>query len=148
MLEVRRIGKEDLPAVAGLEEKIFSDAWSLRSLEESWSQDGRAVLFGAWSDGHLVGYVIFYYVLDEGEIARIAVDASSRRQGVAGHLLLKLEEFCEEMGISRLMLEVRESNAAAIACYQAYGFAEDGIRRGYYTEPDEDAVLMSRGLGR
>ena len=96
----------------------------------------------------LIGYVIFYYVLDEGEIARVAVDPAYRRKGAAARLLHAVEDFCEEKGIDRLMLEVRKSNVPAISFYREYGFAEDGIRKNYYKNPVEDAVLMSRKAGR
>ena len=67
---------------------------------------------------------------------------------MGARLLLELEDLCELGGISRLLLDVRESNAPAIAFYKDYGFAEDGIRRRFYADPEEDAVLMSRELGK
>ena len=63
-------------------------------------------------------------------------------------MMLALENFCEEKGIVNLMLDVRESNEAAIAFYKGCGFVEDGIRKDFYTDPKEDAILMSRQLGK
>ena len=71
----------------------------------------------------------------------------ARRQGVAGKLMLALENYCEEHQIVRLLLDVRESNETARNFYTESGFAEDGIRQGFYSNPSEDAVLMSRQLG-
>ncbi|BDF32493.1 ribosomal-protein-alanine N-acetyltransferase RimI [Lachnospiraceae bacterium] len=147
MFEVRQIEETDIDRIACLEQQIFPDSWSYEAVRDTYRQDN-SVLFGAFDGGRLIGYLIVYYVLDEGEIARIAVEEGSRRQGAAGHMLLKLEDFCEEKGIARLMLEVRESNEAAAAFYKDYGFEEDGVRKGYYANPLEDAVLMSRRLGR
>lgn len=148
MWEVKGLEETDLPRIADLELAIFPDAWSLPALQESLRQKSRTWFGGIWLEGLLIGYVIFYYVLDEGEIARIAVDPAHRRKGAAARLLHAVEDFCEEKGIDRLMLEVRKSNVPAISFYREYGFAEDGIRKNYYKNPVEDAVLMSRKAGR
>lgn len=148
MWEIKGLEETDLPRIADLELAIFPDAWSLSALQESLHQKSRTWLGGIWLDGLLIGYVIFYHVLDEGEIARIAVDPVYRRKGAAARLLHAVEDFCEEKGIDRLMLEVRKSNVPAISLYREYGFAEDGIRKNYYKNPVEDAVLMSRKAGR
>lgn len=91
----------------------------------------------------LLGYVIFYYVLDEGEIARIATSPQHRRQGVAVRLLEKMRAFSCEQNITRWLLDVRISNETAIHFYKATGFAEDGVRKNFYANPPEDAILMS-----
>ena len=96
----------------------------------------------------MAGYVIVYFAADESEIARIAVDEKFRRQGVAGALLDGMERVLAGKGIVRLMLDVRKSNAAALRFYLSRGFKEDGVRKNFYTNPIEDAILMSRGLGR
>ena len=91
----------------------------------------------------LLGYVIFYYVLDEGEIARIATSPQHRRQGVAVRLLEKMRAFSYEQNITRWLLDVRISNETAIHFYKASGFAKDGVRKNFYANPPEDAILMS-----
>ena len=96
----------------------------------------------------MAGYVIVYFAADESEIARIAVDEKFRRQGVAGALLDEMERVLAGKGIARLMLDVRKSNAAALRFYLSRGFKEDGVRKNFYTNPIEDAILMSRRLGR
>ena len=94
----------------------------------------------------MAGYLIFYYVLEEGEIARIATAHSVRRQGAASQMFWKLLDFCREQKITRIMLEVRENNEAARQFYGKCGFTKDGIRRNYYENPKENAVLMSVNL--
>lgn len=147
MVSVKKIEESDLEKVAYLEKEIFPDPWGMIGLKESLYQN-HTVLLGAWIDEKLIGYVIFYFSCDEGEIARIAVEKSARRQGVASHLLLELENVCEEKKIVKMLLDVRESNETAIEFYKSHGFTEDGLRKNFYTNPTEDAVLMSRELGK
>lgn len=130
---------------ARLEAEIFSDAWSENSIRETASQP-HAVIFGEWEGDSLLGYLIFYFVIDEGEITRIAVAPGNRRQGVGGRLLRQADEFCAEHGIRRMLLDVRESNVSAREFYARHGFSQDGIRKKFYTNPQEDAILMSRKL--
>lgn len=145
-LIVRELKVEDSAAVAEMEQQIFSDPWSEKSVMET-GQQKQAVCFAAEKAGHLLGYLLAYHAADEAEIARIAVQKEARRQGAAGKLMLALENYCEEHKIQKILLDVRESNEAARSFYTENGFAEDGIRQGFYTNPSEDAVLMSRQLG-
>lgn len=146
-MEIREIRTEDIAQIAKLEQEIFSDAWSDNAIRETWDQE-QSIMSGAFESGQLKGYLIVYYVLDELEIARIAVSPSGRRQGIAGALLENLEKKSEELGIARWLLDVRENNQAAIALYKKYGFSEDGKRKNFYTNPTESAILMSRDTGR
>jgi ribosomal-protein-alanine N-acetyltransferase len=146
MLAIRRMREEDIPQVAVLEKQTFSDAWSEKALTETLAQK-QTILLTAFEDKKLIGYVILYYVLEEGEIARIAVSPEHRRQGVGARLLFELESLCVDNGISKLLLDVRESNAAAYAFYEEHGFVKDGIRKNFYTGPTEHAVLMSCEIG-
>ncbi len=152
-LTVTRLDETELPLVAGLEAQIFSDAWSLESLKETFRLK-TSVFLGAWRERdpqekkdakpELAGYVIFRQVPPEGEILRIATAADSRRIGVAGKLMDALLKMCEKDGITRVLLEVRSGNAPAVRLYQKAGFTEDGVRKAYYQDPAEDALLMSR----
>ena len=146
-LETGFAGEEDLQKIAEMEREIFPDAWSEASLADTQKQKS-TVMITAKKDQELIGYLIASLVPEEGEILRIAVKKEFRRQGVAGHMILELENVCEETDVHKLMLEVRESNQDAISFYKEKGFTEDGLRKDYYTDPAEDAVLMSRELGR
>ena len=147
MAEIKRISENDIETVAALESEIFSDSWSAKSIKETYENQNACIL-GAYKEGALAGYVIFYYVLDEGEIARIAVSPQYRRQGVAEEIFAGLLDFCKENSIERILLDVRISNEPAIAFYRKSGFADDGIRKNFYENPKEHALLMSADVSR
>lgn len=147
MLVFRSVTETDIPKIATLEACAFSDAWTEQSIYETFCQS-HAFIVVAEFEGEFVGYCIVYHVLDEGEIARIAVDEKARRQGVGRGLLDYVCKCCQEKQVERLLLDVRESNAGARAFYQNYGFEEDGIRKNFYEQPKENAVLMSKNIQR
>lgn len=141
----RRMTENDVAMVATLEKENFTDAWSEQSIIDTYRQKNAFVTV-AELDENLVGYCIIYFVLDEGEIARIAVADRAKRQDIGKRLLDYTCACCLEQGVERLLLDVREQNAVARAFYQNYGFEEDGIRRNFYDNPKEDAILMSKTI--
>lgn len=145
MLTVRNMVETDLDAIAKLEAAIFTDAWTIKSIYDTFCQK-QAFIVTAENDGKVAGYCIVYFVLDEGEIARIAVDTSCRRQGVGGKILEQVSQICKDKGITRLLLDVRENNESARRFYLSYGFQEDGIRKNFYEMPKENAILMSKDI--
>lgn len=142
MLVVRNAIETDIDAIAMLESVTFSDAWTTEGIYDAFCQK-QAFIVSAEKDGKVIGYCIVYFVLDEAEVARIAVDASCRRQGVGRELLDCVQQMCHEKAISHLLLDVRESNDTARAFYRDYGFGIDGVRKNFYDSPKENAVLMS-----
>ena len=143
MLVFRNMTDADIDRVAELENQNFSDAWTRNSIYETSCQN-QAFITVAEEDGEIAGYCIIYYVMDEGEIARIAVDDKFRRRGVGRGLLDYTCQCCLEKQVDRLLLDVRESNVGARAFYESYGFEVDGIRKNFYDMPKEHAVLMSK----
>lgn len=143
MAVFRKMTEKDIPYIAEIEGKTFSDAWSASGIRETFCQK-QAIVTVAEMDNRVVGYCIVYYVLDEVEIARVAVDDKVRRQGIGRGLLDYTVACCQEQQITRMLLDVRESNEDAIAFYRKYGFSEDGIRKGFYDRPKEHAILMSK----
>ena len=141
----RKGTKTDVKQIAEIEAKTFSDAWTERSVMETLEQP-QAFVTVAEDDGKVVGYCIIYYVMEEAEIARIAVSDSVRRQGIGKGLLNYTCECCIKKQIERLLLDVRESNEGARAFYEKYGFHTDGLRKNFFDMPKEHAVLMSRIL--
>lgn len=141
----RNMAEQDVARVAELEKKVFSDAWTSAGIYETFCQN-QAFVTVAECDGEIVGYCIVYYVMDEGEIARIAVEEKVRRKGVGRGLLDFVCECCKIKNINRLLLDVRESNESARRFYEQYGFTVDGIRKNFYDQPKENAVLMSKSI--
>lgn len=146
-IAIKKITDADIEKIHELEKEIFSDPWGIVGISESLHQD-HTELLGAWDGGRLLGYVIAYFSLYEGEIARIAVAEEVRRRGVAGSLLAELEQICQKRGAEAILLDVRRSNQGAIEFYKRQGFSVDGLRKKFYTRPEEDAILMSRKVGK
>lgn len=132
-----------LPAVAALEKVCFpADPWSEALFRAALDNPRVRVLLAQGEDGELLGYAVLSAVLDEGNLDNIAVAPQARRQGVADALLSALTGFGREH-LACLMLEVRASNAPAMALYEKHGFAAVGRRKNYYEAPREDAILMT-----
>ena len=91
----------------------------------------------------IFGFIGLWFMVDEAHIANIAVSEAYRRQGIGGHLVISAIDLAIEQHAQFVTLEVRDSNEAAKALYKKYGFIEVGIRRGYYMDNKEDAVLMT-----
>ena len=100
--------------------------------------------FAVWEDAALAGYVWVQTILDEGYIGNVAVRRTSRRQGAGDMLLDTLDSLAKEENLRFLTLEVRAGNLPALALYEKHGYRRTGERKGYYTEPREDAVLMTK----
>ena len=147
MLTIKYIEEKDIARIHHLEKEGFPDPWSMSGIRESLRQT-YTILLGAWLSDMLVGYVICYCAADEAEIARIAVAPSCRRQNTASALLKEIKRICLERQIKTILLDVRKSNLAAIRLYQTSGFTEDGVRKDFYANPAEDAILMSFSFGK
>ncbi len=137
--------KRHLDALVELERQCFSVPWT-RAQIAAELPDGHHEFLAAEADGKLLGYVGMMYVLDEGYISNVAVAPDCRRQGIASALIAALLRRADELRLSFVTLEVRESNAPAIALYERFGFAPVGRRKGYYDAPKEDAILMTTYL--
>ena len=129
--------------MATLEAVCFSDPWSADSLRGELDNP-LAWYCVAERDGRVVGYAGMHVILDEAHVMNIAVSPEARRQGVGRRLCGALLAEAVRRRLTMITLEVRSRNAAAIALYTDLGFAEVGRRRGYYHDPDDDALLMIR----
>ncbi|MDD6160482.1 MAG: ribosomal protein S18-alanine N-acetyltransferase [Oscillospiraceae bacterium] len=133
---------EHIPQIAALERACFSHPWSEDMLREELWNDSAVIIVAEGEDGTVLGYAGLQTVLDEGYINNVAVDERFRRMGVADAIISAFVRFGREK-LAFLTLEVRASNAPAIALYAKHGFAEVGRRKNYYDDPREDAVLMT-----
>lgn len=143
---VRPATAADLPGILAIERAVFSDPWTPGSFRGLFGQPH--VLATVAVDGDAVtGYAIAWVVGDEAELANLAVAPARRGTGIAKALLDGLLASLDAQGGAHVYLEVRDSNAAAQALYRSRGFTAAGRRKGYYTKPDEDAVIMRRARG-
>jgi ribosomal-protein-alanine N-acetyltransferase len=141
-LEVRKLVYADLPQVMGVERRAFPTPWSLAMFVLELSKPSGRCLAALW-EGRLVGYTICSRYETVWHIMNIAVDPDMRRRGIAGALLAELYERVGEPD-ARFTLEVRRSNHGAIRLYQREGFRATGMRRRYYQDNGEDALIMWR----
>ena len=146
-LVVRVARRDDVDDVAAIERRAFSDPWSANSFRALFGNP--LVHFAVAEDsitGRILGYVVTWFVLDEGEIANLAVSDERRRAGIGARLLDHALDVARERRCQVVFLEVRESNAAARALYASRGFEVAGRRSKYYRKPVEDALVLRRGL--
>jgi [ribosomal protein S18]-alanine N-acetyltransferase len=139
--------EKDLDKVLGIERRSFPTPWS-KELFLSELRLSQARAFVA-TDAHdrVKGYVCFWLVADEAHILNLAVHPEQRKQGVAAQLLRYSLDYARKAGAGEATLEVRRSNYQAIGLYRNFQFEPRGIRRNYYSDTGEDAVIMSRVLG-
>lgn len=141
---VTRLEPWMLASVAELERDCFAEPWSENAL--SLLLGDTAVGYACVSDGHVLAYGGMLIAVDEGQITNIAVRADTRRNGCGRAILSALEQDAKERGLAMISLEVRASNAAAIALYESFGYQTAGVRRGFYRQPREDALVMLKTL--
>ena len=142
-MEIRRSVPADAPAIAAAEELIFSDPWSERAITDLISTEG-AMCYTAKDGDRVIAYVLGRVIAPEGEIYRIATLPEYRKRGIAYRLLDYAYKTEKGHGLEVLFLEVRTQNIAARALYRAYGFEEVGVRKNYYKDPVDDAIIMIR----
>ncbi|HEY4216951.1 MAG TPA: ribosomal protein S18-alanine N-acetyltransferase [Gemmatimonadaceae bacterium] len=134
----------DLDGIVAIERAAFSDPWSAESFREALGHPAMYFACARTNDDAVVGYVVAWFVADEGEIANLAVDPSGWGAGVGKVLLDAALAEGSRRGAESVYLEVRDSNARARRLYSSRGFEEVGRRRGYYRSPVEDAIVLRR----
>ena len=137
---------EHVPQVARLEKLCFADPWSEMSIA-SELQNLWAYWLVAVQDDMVVGYIGSQSTIDETDVMNVAVHPDWRRQGIAEQLIENLIEELKKRGSHALMLEVRASNAPAISLYEKMGFRQVGLRKNYYRNPKEDALILRKEWG-
>lgn len=144
-LITRPLSRDDAGALVALESRCEGAAqWG-----EPAYHDFTASGFTGWAATRgnvMVGFIVVRSVADEMEIMNLGVEPDSRRQGIAARLIVRATEEGRRAGVKRAYLEVRESNATARAFYSSLGFAEQGRRKHYYSQPIEDALVLTIGV--
>lgn len=141
-LVIRQAEEGDIRAIEELEKECFAVPWTYESLYHDIMNNKLAFYIVAEADGVLCGYVGIWKIVDEGHITNVAVAPAYRRRHVARAMLETLTEICGSNGITSYTLEVRVGNDAARRLYEGLGFQAAGIRKGYYEDNGEDALIM------
>lgn len=141
-INIRFYTDADACFIAELEKECFADPWSQNAITEAAKYG--TIFFLAEQDGKILGYLGMKPVLDEGYISNVAVTSSARGKGIGSALLEKLTSYAKESGIKTISLEVRPSNAPAIALYKKFGYKQVGRRKSFYSHPTEDGLILTK----
>jgi ribosomal-protein-alanine N-acetyltransferase len=142
-IRIRRLELEHLNAIEVIERRSYPTPWS-RSMFAGELAKPASICLGAFDGEQLVGYMIISRYVDAWHVMNVAVDPDHRRRGIATMLLNRLFESTDDGTRRGYTLEVRVSNEGAIKLYEEAGFRARGVRRGYYTDNREDALIMWR----
>ena len=142
---IERMNATHVPQIAELEKVCFADPWSVTSIETELSSR-LSLWFVAMEGDTVVGYVGSQTVIDESDVMNIAVHPDYRRQGIGEALLETLADALREKGSRGLTLEARVSNTPAVSLYKKAGFLQVGLRKYYYRNPKEDALILRKEL--
>ena len=141
-ITVRPMVMTDVDGVMAVEHDSFLTPWSRSAFEEELAQNRLARYIVAVENDEIVGYAGTWLVINEAHVTNVAVSGQRRREGIGRLLMQKLMELARENDMESMTLEVRVSNAAARHLYQQLGFVEAGIRKNYYSETKEDALIL------
>ncbi len=141
-IAVRRMTLKDIDRIAEIEKQSFHTPWTIENFKYELTENRCAVYFVGEVNGVIAGYGGMWKMIDEGHITNIAVDPIYRCQGVGNAILEALIEYSKGNQITGMTLEVRTKNLPAHSLYSKHGFKDEAIRRGYYTNPDDDAIIM------
>ncbi len=150
MKQITRVSLEamhldDIPHVLEIERQSFQTPWPRDAYVHELTENRLAAYLVARVDARLVGYAGMWVILDEAHITTLAVDPVYRGQHIGERLLVGLIDAAQARGARWMTLEVRRSNATAQTLYKKYGFREIGVRKGYYSDNHEDAIVMWTG---
>lgn len=138
---IRKMTERDVPGVHKLELECFSAPWSEMSLKKEVNNE-QSLFYVCEEDGEIAGYAGMYLICDEGDITNVAVSEKYRGRKIATEILKKMFEDAKTRGVHKFTLEVRKSNSVAIGLYERLGFAAEGCRKNFYTDPAEDGLIM------
>lgn len=142
---LRKMTPQDIDEVMRIEQKSFTLPWSRESYLGELKNNFATYLVCDY-EGEVVGYGGIWVVFEEAHITNVAVDPDFRQFGMGTALMQELEQVARDKKASRILLEVRPSNQVALAMYSNLYYFPSGLRRGYYTDDGEDAIIMTKLL--
>ena len=144
-VEIRKMRLEDVEAVVDIETEAFSSPWRKETFAGLIDRPSLEVLVMEHADEGVIGYAVLWCILEQGELANVAITPRMRGKGLGSRLLDRVLEVARRRGVEAVYLEVRTSNTRALDLYRRFGFSDVGVRKGYYDHPKEDArILMTR----
>lgn len=141
MIEIRKMNEKDIDEVVLVENDCFSIPWSKNSFIQELKNE-RARYLVATKNNKVVGYIGVWIILDEAHFTNVAVMSDFRSQKIGDKLVCEMINLCKNENVTSVTLEVRKSNIVAQNLYKKYGFNLAGIRKEYYSDNKEDALLM------
>ena len=139
---IRPADERDLIKILRIEKECFSDPWSINIFRSALSEPHTSVFVLEDEEEGVLGYSVSTVVLDEGSLDNLAVTAQRRGQGAGRMLFENVLSDVRKKGAERIFLEVRESNTPAARLYESAGFKRLAVRKAYYQDPVEDAIVM------
>ena len=146
-IEIRTLVPGDVDAVVAIETEAFTTPWQADTFASLIDRDGVELIVMVDESDIVIGYAVLWCILDQGELANLALSPARRGAGLGSHLLRHVVGVAAARGVQKLFLEVRASNARAIELYTRFGFEDVGLRRAYYDHPREDARVMRLAVG-
>lgn len=141
---IRQATVDDVDDIYEIEKLCFPDPWSRDSLIYEMTENPRAFYIVAELDEKVVGYAGLWWIGDEGHITNVAVRPGYRHRHIGNGIIQVMIDFTTQEGIMHHTLEVRRSNLPAISLYEKFGFVVEGVRKEYYANNKEDALIMWR----
>jgi ribosomal-protein-alanine N-acetyltransferase len=149
---IRPMVLKDLESVLQIEMASFPTPWTRNMFQQELDLSfSRHLVFSrvdTEGKGEIIAYIIFWIIQDETQLQRIAVKNSNRKQGIGSLLIKEMIRICALEGVVKGSLEVRSSNETAISLYKIFGFVVAGVRKDYYTDAHEDALIMCFDIDR
>ena len=142
-MKIEKMTKEHLESVYIIETECFSHPWSKQSLQNELNND-TSLFWVATENNDVIGYIGMSVVIDEGYIFNVAVSETYRKKGVGSALINEIVTYGKKNNLCFITLEVRESNINAQSLYSKFGFIKVGERKNYYSEPKENAILLTK----
>lgn len=142
---IRKMTEQDLDRLMVIENESFSLPWSRQSYEAELLNQYSTYLVCDW-EGEVAGYVGMWTLFEEAHITNVAVAPEFRGRGIGAALMAEEEKIAQVKKADRILLEVRPSNAAAVAMYKGMGYIPTGLRKEYYSDNQEDALVMTKYL--
>lgn len=146
-IDVRRMRADDVETVVAIESEAFTTPWQPQTFLDLLDRPDVELIVMEEATEEVIGYAVLWCILDQGELANVAVAPSRRGRGLGRYLIGRVLQVARDRGVRKLYLEVRASNERAAELYRAFGFEEVGVRRDYYAHPKEDARIMMATVG-